>query len=113
MSYAFFDYYEDKLRTICETEHFRYAQRPIGIIGIGLGVVVDVAARQDNACYGIRYELVCSLISQKTQLRRCGFLLNGKPASDVPEPFKGRLQSIDACVRQLFPDEPVILSVPA
>ncbi len=107
----YFHFFEDRLERICREENFVCSLKAVP--GMAPAIHLDAKSSTANLTFGVRYEVGYSVIAGKPQILKKEYLVNGKPAEKAPGRFKGRLDVLDARIRRLFPDEPIILSMSA
>ncbi|MEM4254580.1 MAG: hypothetical protein QXR48_04325 [Candidatus Woesearchaeota archaeon] len=104
-NYCYF--FENRMKRICNEEHFIYSQKPIP--GMVPGISVEALTCTATKTFGMRYEIKYSPILGKPQIISREILLNGKTVPKAPGRFKQRLEHLDTRISRLFPDEAVIL----
>jgi hypothetical protein len=107
----YFHFFEDRLERICHEEGFVCFLQAIH--WMAPAIRLEAESSTATKTFGVRYEVGYSVIAGKPQILKKEYLVNGKPAEKAPGRFKERLDILDARVRRLFPDEPILLTVPA
>ena len=104
----YYHFFEERIKRICREEGFTCSQN--SLLRMGPGISVEAKANTASKTFGIRYEIGYSIIAGKPQILSKEYLTNGKTVANAPGRFAPRLEHLDARIRRLFPDEPIILN---
>ncbi len=109
---SIYHFFETRIKRICNEENFIYSQTPYNT-RVGPGIIVEAFSNTANRRFGIKYTIGYSVISEKPQILKKEYTLNDKTVLNPPERFMPRLNTLDARIKRLFPDEPIILNASA